>query len=234
MTPELSPAAVLIPAVNEEASIRKVIEAIPARYRSRVLVVDNGSTDATVERAAQAGAKVVHESRRGYGAACLKGLTELAKSPPELVVFLDADFSDHPDEMETVAGPVERGEADLVIGSRVRGNRERGALSPQARFGNALATTLMRWIYGARFTDLGPFRAVSWSSLEKIQMKDQDFGWTVEMQIKAAKLGLRSLEVPVSYRKRIGHSKISGTLSGSLAAGRKILWLIFRESLPGR
>lgn len=224
-------AAVVIPAVDEERSIGRVIEAIPPEFRRRVVVADNGSADATAEVARRAGAVVVHEAQRGYGAACLRGLAALAADPPRVVVFLDGDLSDHPEEMPAVAGPVLAGEADLVIGSRVLGRRERGALTPQARFGNALATRLMRWIYGVRFTDLGPFRAVSWEALRRMEMADRDFGWTVEMQIKAAKLGLRCREVPVSYRKRIGRSKVSGTLAGSFLAGRKILWLIAREAV---
>jgi len=224
----------VIPALNEEGSVGKVLAAIPEPYRRRVILADNGSSDRTREVAAAAGATVVSEPRRGYGAACLRGLAELAKDPPRLVVFLDADYSDHPEEMPAVAGPILEGRADLVIGSRVIGEREAGALTPQARFGNALATCLIRTIYGRRFTDLGPFRAVSWEALTRMRMADRDFGWTVEMQIKAAKLGLRSVEVPVSYRKRIGKSKVSGTVSGTLRAGHKILWLIFREALGGR
>jgi len=227
--------AVLIPALNEEHSVARVLAGIPEPYRARVLVVDNGSTDATARVAAKAGARVVAEPRRGYGAACLRGLAELAADPPGYVVFLDADFSDDPAEMTAVVDPVLSGRADLVIGSRVLGVRERGALTPQARFGNALATWLIRRFFGVRFTDLGPFRAVTWSALRRIDMKDAGYGWTVEMQVKAAKLGLRTREVPVSYRRRIGRSKVSGTVRGVLGAGGKILWVIFREALrrPG-
>jgi len=225
--------AVVIPALNEEASIAKVIGDIPDPFRERVVVGDNGSTDRTREVARAAGAVVVEEPERGYGAACLRALAELALDPPEVVVFLDGDYSDHPQEMPRVAGPVLDGEADLVIGSRVLGSREPGALTPQSRYGNLLATFLIRLFYKERFTDLGPFRAVSWSALEQMGMEDRDFGWTVEMQIKAPKLGLRCREVPVSYRRRIGKSKVSGTVRGSFLAGKKILWLIFRELFRG-
>jgi glycosyltransferase involved in cell wall biosynthesis len=221
--------AVVIPALDEERSIGRVIADIPEAYRGRVVVVDNGSRDGTAAAARAAGALVVREPRRGYGAACLRGLAELRDRPPRAVVFLDADYSDDPREMGRVVEPVLRGEADLVIGSRVRGTREPGALLPQARFGNALATFLIRLFYGARFTDLGPFRAVSWDALERLRMRDLDYGWTVEMQVRAARRGLRSVEVPVSYRRRIGTSKVTGTVRGTVGAGRKILWVIFRD-----
>jgi glycosyltransferase involved in cell wall biosynthesis len=226
--------AVVIPALNEEASLGAVLAAVPEPYRARVVVVDNGSTDSTAAAARAGGAAVVREPERGYGAACLRGLAALADSPPRVVVFLDADSSDDPSEMPRVAGPVLEGKADLVIGSRVRGTREPGALTPHARFGNALATFLIRVLFRVRFTDLGPFRAVSWEALGILDMRDRDFGWTVEMQVKAAKRGLRTLEVPVSYRRRVGKSKISGTLRGSWGAGKKILWVIAREAVSRR
>lgn len=229
--PAASSGAVLIPALNEEGSVGRVVADIPEPFRSRVLVVDNGSTDATARVASEAGARVATESRRGYGAACLRGLAVLAEDPPGFVVFLDADYSDDPSEMTAVAAPILAGEADLVIGSRVLGRREPGALTPQARFGNALATWLIRKLFGARFTDLGPFRAVTWTALRHMAMADPGYGWTVEMQVKAAMLGLRAREVPVRYRKRIGRSKISGTVRGVVGAGTKILWIIFREAM---
>lgn len=231
-----SPPAVLIPALNEVGSIARVLADIPGPFRERVVVVDNGSTDGTADAARAAGATVYVETRRGYGAACLRGLAELSLAPPGAVIFLDADHSDHPDEMAVVVAPVLAGDADLVIGSRILGVREPGALTPQARFGNALATFLIRMFFGVRFTDLGPFRAVSWEALERLQMKDPGYGWTVEMQVKAAKLGLRCVEVPVSYRRRPeGRSKVSGTVRGVIGAGTRILFVIFREAfrLPG-
>lgn len=215
--------SVVIPALNEAQAIEKVLAAVPA-WVDEIVVADNGSTDNTAELARASGARIVSEPEKGYGAACQAGLG--AVSAPDVIVFLDADFSDHPDEMHRLVDPITRGEADLVIGSRVLGNAEAGALTPQQRFGNWLATRLIRLIWGQRFTDLGPFRAIRRSSLDELQMTDRDFGWTVEMQIKAAQKGLRCREQPVSYRRRIGHSKISGTLMGTFRAGRKILALI--------
>ena len=167
----------------------------------------------------------------GYGSACLAGLDYVRhNSPPDIVVFLDADYSDHPDELPRVIAPILEGRADLVIGSRVLGNRERGALLPQARAGNMVACTLIHWLYGHRYTDLGPFRAIRWESFEQLRMQDPNFGWTAEMQVKALRHGLRVVDVPVSYRKRIGVSKITGTLQGTIRAGYKILWTVFRYS----
>jgi len=196
----------------------------------RVVVCDNGSSDGTAEVARSRGAVVVRESRRGYGAACLRALDALRADPPDAVLFLDADGSDDPAEAEALLAPLVSGRADLVIGSRTLGRREPGALTLQARFGNALATRLMEWIYGVRWTDLGPFRAVRWEALERLGMRDRDFGWTVEMQVKAARAGLRGVEVPVRYRRRIGRSKISGTVTGAVRAGAKILATIAREA----
>ena len=296
----------IIPALNEEQSIGQVLAAIPA-WVDRVIVVDNGSTDATAAIAVKHGAVVVSEPQRGYGAACLAGLrlaTATVTSDPlspsplgerarvwgpvehgranridalqaspvdapsvpsistdpltptlstaapgepgargpdsdhvglnhnaDIFVFLDADFSDDPGEMELLVAPILCGEAELVIGSRVLGKRERGALTPQQRFGNWLACTLMRWFWGTRYTDLGPFRAITRQALAQLKMDDRGYGWTVQMQIRAARLKLPIREVPVSYRKRIGQSKISGTIRGAIGAGTKILRVIFRERL---
>lgn len=218
---------VIIPALNEEASIGAVIRAIPASV-AEVIVVDNGSTDATAEVARSLGATVVSESQRGYGAACLRGMASL-KEDTSVVVFMDADYSDHPEELPSLTAPIQEGKADMVIGSRVLGRREKGALLPVARFGNWLSTRLVKWGWGFGYTDLGPFRAIRYRSLLELGMADRDFGWTIEMQVKALSGGLRIAETPVSYRKRIGKSKISGTVLGSYRAGRKILWIIGRE-----
>ncbi len=223
--------SVIIPAFNEQEGIVSVLGDIPKGLVSEVIVVDNGSTDRTAQVAEEAGARVVREARRGYGFACLAGIASADR--PDLFVFLDGDYSDHPDEMPLLLAPILRGEADLVIGSRMLGRRERGALLPQARFGNWLATRLIRLLFGVRFTDLGPFRVVTRGALERMGMRDTTFGWTVEMQVKAARLGLRAVEVPVRYRRRVGVSKITGTVSGTVRAGYKILYTIFRYWLWG-
>lgn len=220
----------LIPALNEEGSLPTVLDGLRDRGLRRVVVVDNGSADYTYRAIEAHGGVALYEGRRGYGAACLRGLRWMADDPPDAVVFLDGDGADDPKDLEALLAPIAEARADVVIGSRVRGEAEAGALTPQARFGNALACTLIRWLYGERFTDLGPFRAASWRALERLAMADQDFGWTVEMQVKAPKLGLRSVEVPVDYRRRrAGRSKVAGTLTGSLKAGVKILYVIGRE-----
>lgn len=220
--------AVVIPAHNEEAAIGRVLAAIPRCLVGQVIVVDNGSTDATASRARSMGATVVREERRGYGRACLAGIAALGN--PDIVVFLDGDFSDYPEEMPALIAPLLEGNADLVIGSRTLGKRQRGAILPQARLGNVLATRLIRGFFGVAFTDLGPFRAIRFDALNRLNMEDCDFGWTVEMQVKAARMGMRVAEVPVRYRRRIGDSKISGTIRGSIGAGCKILLTIFRHA----
>ena len=222
---------VVIPAFNEEASLPLVLAAIPSPPVDRVVVVDNNSTDRTADVAARDGALVVHETRAGYGSACLAGLAHLRHhDPPDIVVFLDADFSDHPEELPQVIQPLLDGEADLVIGSRTLGNRQPGALLPQARVGNVIACRLIQLLYGHRYTDLGPFRAIRWTALEALQMTDLDFGWTAEMQVKALRHDLQVIDVPVSYRKRIGVSKITGTIKGTVLAGYKIIYTVLRYS----
>ncbi len=247
---------ILIPALDEEQALPLVLSEIPSELVDGVLVVDNGSRDATAAVAAAAGALVVHEPRRGYGSACLAGLAALlgepsqgspeargeevesgsraamestpgAQPPADIIVFLDADHSDYPGELERIIAPILDGQADLVIGSRILGGASRAALLPQAWFGNRLACLLMRILFRVRYTDLGPFRAIRTQSLERLHMSDKGFGWTVEMQLKAHSAGLTVREVPVSYRSRIGQSKITGTLSGTLGAGTKIIgWIL--------
>ncbi|SMB81221.1 glycosyl transferase family 2 [Hymenobacter roseosalivarius DSM 11622] len=223
---------VLIPAYNEARSIKLVLAEIPAGLVQEVVVVDNASTDNTAAAARAGGATVVTENRPGYGSACLAGLAyyaaQAAGQAPEILVFLDGDHSDYPEQMPALLAPILRGEADMVIGSRALGQREKGALLPQQRFGNWLATRLLRLRYGGTHTDLGPFRAIRSEALRQLGMADTTYGWTVEMQVKAARQGLAVVEVPVSYRRRIGTSKVSGTVKGTLGAGYKILWTIFK------
>lgn len=222
--------AVIIPAFNEEHSIQLVLNDIPDVVEE-VIVVDNRSTDATAEKARQSGATVLRENRPGYGSACLCGLSYALAKGFDIIVFLDGDYSDHPDEMPLLLKPILEEGCDMVIGSRAIGDREPGAMLPQALFGNWLSTRLIKLIWGYRFTDLGPFRAITANALRTINMEDTNFGWTVEMQIKAARYGLKTAEVPISYRKRIGVSKISGTLSGTIKAGWKILYTIAKYGL---
>jgi len=221
---------VIIPAYNEERSIGLVLDDIPGDLVRHRLVCNNASTDETPKVAAKHGALVVDAPEPGYGNACLKGLAYLANLDikPDIVVFLDGDYSDHPEEMTSIVQPIIDGKYDFVIGSRATGALEAGAMMPQQIFGNWLATNLIRIFYHYEFTDLGPFRAISYEKLLAIDMQDRDFGWTVEMQVKAAKFKLRTTEVPVSYRKRIGVSKVSGTIRGTILAGHKIIWTIFR------
>lgn len=225
---------VIIPAFNEARSIGQVIGDIPPGLVEEVVVVNNASTDETAQHARIAGATVLREEQRGYGFACLRGLAYAREKKPEIVVFLDGDYSDHPQEMTQLVEPILRDEADFVIGSRMRGRREPGAMLPQALLGNRFACGLMRFFWGARFTDLGPFRAIRFTDLLALDMQDQTFGWTIEMQIKVLLTGLRYTEVPVSYRKRIGVSKITGTVSGTFRASAKILWTLAKYGLfPG-
>lgn len=188
-------------------------------------MVDNGSTDGTARAAQEQGAQVISEPRRGYGYACLAGIASLPAAA-EIVVFLDADYSDYPAELSHLVCVLVEGDADLVVGSRVLAERERGSLTPQQRFGNWLSTRLIRLLYGFSYTDLGPFRAIRVDALRRLNMRDCTYGWTVEMQVKALQQGMRVAEIPVRYRKRIGKSKVSGTVSGSVKAGAKILWTI--------
>ena len=222
---------VIIPALNEERSIGRVIGDIPQDLVTEIVVVNNGSTDSTARVASSSGATVIEEERRGYGQACLAGIDYIKNSSymPDIIVFLDADYSDYPQEIKELISPITEGGYDLVIGSRTIGKRQKGALLPQALVGNYVATRLIKLFYRVDFTDLGPFRAIRYDKLLSLDMRDKTFGWTVEMQVKAAKNGLRCTEVPVSYRKRIGTSKITGTVAGSVMAGVKIIWMIFRQ-----
>ena len=231
----LSHAFVIIPVLNEQDSIARVLNDLPAVHR--VIVVDNGSTDASPQIAEECGATVIAEACQGYGSACLTGIAamrqEVESWAPErgaqvIVVFVDGDYSDHPDELPKLIEPIVDSGFDFVIGSRSLGRREAGAMPPQAVFGNWLACSLMRFFWRAKFTDLGPFRAIRYGTLESLGMQDKNFGWTIEMQIKATRRGVRTTEVPVSYRRRIGKSKISGTVSGTIRAGTKILSTIFK------
>ena len=219
---------VVIPALNEERAIARVLADVPD-WVDDIVVADNGSSDGTADAARVAGARVVTEARRGYGAACQAGLRELADV--DIVVFLDGDYSDSPEEMGLLVDPIARGDAEFVIGSRTRGVSLEGALTPHQRFGNWLACRLMRTLFGASYTDLGPFRAITSTGLERLGMTDRAYGWTVEMQVRALAAGLRVSEVPVSYRPRIGASKISGTVKGSILAATAILGVIARAAL---
>ena len=226
MAAEDSRLAVIIPALDEQDSIGRVIDAIPADLHAEIIVVDNGSTDRTAEIAAERGARVVSQPERGYGAACLAGLAALRAA--DVVAFLDADFSDDPALLPELVGPIFEGRADFVVGSRMLGEREPGALPPHSRFGNWLAGLILTHLYRQPATDLGPFRAIRRSALERLQMRDRGYGWTIEMQAKAARLRLPTVEVPVTYRKRIGRSKITGSLGPSIKAGVVILSTAFR------
>ena len=219
--------AVIIPVLNEEDSIAKVLADIPG-YVDQLIVADNGSSDKTVEIAKSLGATTVFEPVTGYGSACLRGLQEV-NNDNDIIVFLDGDYSDYPQEMGLLLDQIVYHDFEVVIGSRMLKEESKMILPPVARFGNWLSTKLIALFWNQPFTDLGPFRAIRWKAFNKLNMIDKNFGWTVELQIKAAKLAMACTEVPVSYRSRIGRSKISGTLLGSIKAGNKILYLIFRE-----
>lgn len=222
---------VIIPAYNEEDSIAKVINDIPKSVEE-VIVISNNSTDDTEINARNAGATVLSETRKGYGYACLKGMDYVAKQQqqPDIIVFLDGDYSDYPEELTKIVAPIVKDNLDFVIGARVKRLREQGAMTPQQIFGNWLACVLMKLMFGAKFTDLGPFRAIKYDKLLALQMEDKTYGWTVEMQLKALKQKLSYTEIPVNYRNRIGISKVSGTVKGSVMAGVKILGWIFKYS----
>lgn len=220
---------VIIPAFNEENGVGEVVKEIPKDVVTEIIVVNNNSNDKTSEVAQAAGATVLDEPKPGYGRACLKGI-EYIKSigKTDIVVFLDADHSDYPEELSMLIQPILDNQADLVIGSRARGNKEKGSMTPQQVFGNWLATHLLKLFYGVRFTDLGPFRAIRYDRLLALNMQDKTYGWTVEMQVKAAKQKMRCTELPVRYRRRIGYSKVSGTIKGTVLAGYKIITTIFK------
>ena len=228
MTPIIK---VIIPAYNEQDSIGKVIGDIP-KIVDEIIVISNNSTDKTVENAKKAGATVLFENRKGYGYACLKGMDYIAKKEitPEVVVFLDGDYSDYPEQLTTLVNPILIDNLDFVVGARIKELRESGSMTPQQVFGNWLATLLMKILFNAKFTDLGPFRAIKYNKLIALKMEDTTYGWTVEMQLKALKQQLTYREVPMKYRNRIGVSKVSGTIKGSILAGVKILGWIFKYS----
>jgi glycosyltransferase involved in cell wall biosynthesis len=221
---------VVIPAFNEENSVGKVIADIPKNIVDEIIVVNNNANDLTSLNAFNAGATVLDEPNQGYGNACLKGLAYLKelKSKPDIVIFIDADYSDYPEEITQLIAPILNQDYDMVIGSRALGNRERGSMTPQQIFGNWLATALLKLFYKVNYTDLGPFRAIKYDKLLEINMVDRNYGWTVEMQLKAAKLKFKTMEVPVKYRVRIGHSKVSGTIKGTIGASYKIITTIFK------
>jgi glycosyltransferase involved in cell wall biosynthesis len=221
---------VIIPAYNEENSVGKVINDIPKEIVNEIIVVNNNSNDLTRVNAIKAGATVLDEPKQGYGNACLKGLAYIKEleNKPDIVIFIDADYSDYPEEIKLLIAPILNESYDMVIGSRSLGRRERGSMTPQQIFGNWLATTLLKLLYKVNYTDLGPFRAIKYDKLLELGMIDKTYGWTVEMQLKAAKLKFRTTEIPVNYRVRIGHSKVSGTLKGTIGAGYKIITTIFK------
>jgi glycosyltransferase involved in cell wall biosynthesis len=222
---------VIIPAYNEQDAIAKVINDISKTLVTEIIVGNNNSKDQTALVAKNAGATVVDAPQAGYGNACLAGINYLRNKAQkqDIIVFIDGDYSDYPEEIPALIAPIINSKADLVIGSRALGNKEKGSMTMPQEFGNWLATRLIRLFYKVKFTDLGPFRALNWENLMLINMQDKTYGWTVEMQIKAAKLNLRCTEIPVKYRKRIGISKVSGTVKGVILAGYKIIWMIFKN-----
>jgi len=221
---------IVIPAFNEENSVGNVVNDIPKTVVREIIVVNNNSTDKTALNARNAGATVLEEKNMGYGNACLKGIEHINQKEikPDVVAFLDADYSDYPEELVKILEPIQTKDMDMVIGSRALGRLEKGSMTPQQVFGNWLATFLLKLFYGVKYTDLGPFRAIRYDRLMEIGMKDKTYGWTVEMQVKAAKLKMNTCEVPVTYRKRIGFSKVSGTVKGTIGAGYKIITTIFK------
>ena len=223
---------VIIPAINEEDSIGLVVSELP-KHVSEIVVVDNGSSDDTVANAKKAGATVITENRKGYGFACLKGLNYISErsKTPDIIVFIDGDYSDYPEELDKVVAPILENDIDFVIGARKKSLREPGSMTPQQVFGNKLATFLMRLFFGSKFTDLGPFRAIKYEKLKELKMQDTTYGWTVEMQLKILRKKMSYIEVPVRYKRRIGISKVSGTVKGTIFAGIKILGWIFKYSL---
>ncbi|MDC6389200.1 glycosyltransferase family 2 protein [Maribacter sp. PR1] len=223
---------VIIPAFNEADSIAHVIRDLPKSV-SEIIVVNNDSSDATVENALAAGATVLTETKKGYGYACLCGMHYIDKQskPPDIIVFIDGDYSDYPEELDKVVAPIIENDLDFVVGARKKSLREEGSMTPQQVFGNWLATFLMRLFFGAKFTDLGPFRAIKYESLKELEMADKTYGWTVEMQLKILRKKMAYIEVPVRYKRRIGVSKVSGTVKGTIFAGVKILGWIFKYSL---
>lgn len=228
MTPLIK---VLIPAFNEQDSIAKVIKDIP-KLVDEIIVINNNSTDDTVKKAINAGATVLTEPKKGYGFACLKGIDYIISqiNKPSIVVFLDGDYSDFPEQLHEIIKPILEENIDFVVGARVKNLREQGSMTPQQIFGNWLATSLMKLFYGSKFTDLGPFRAIKYDKLLALEMKDKTYGWTVEMQLKVLKQKMSYKEIPVKYRNRIGVSKVSGTVKGSIFAGAKILGWVFKYS----
>nr|WP_298997156.1 glycosyltransferase family 2 protein [uncultured Allomuricauda sp.] len=223
---------VIIPAVNEGDSIAKVVTEIPDSV-SEIIVVNNGSTDNTVENAEKAGATVLTENRKGYGYACLKGMeyVDQQSKKPDIIVFIDGDYSDYPEELDKLVAPILENDIDFVVGARKKALREPGSMTPQQVFGNQLATFLMQLFFRAKFTDLGPFRAIKYEKLKALEMGDKTYGWTVEMQLKVLRKKMSYIEVPVRYKQRIGVSKVSGTVKGTIFAGVKILGWIFKYSL---